>query len=121
MLSSLLKQEKKTFLTGNYYLNLPDISFYKRCDELYGINRGSYNVIDHWFFEYGMTNISYRRIYILAFLDFIKGGEGNVKSPKPIKFGKGGITKKLNEFILLYLHETETIGVNKYLIERKGR
>ncbi|GKU84744.1 hypothetical protein [Niallia sp. NCCP-28] len=119
MLSSLLKQKKKNFLAANYYLNLPDISFYKRCDELYGINRGSYNVIDHWFFEYGMTNVVYRRIYILAFLDFIK--EGNVNSPKSIKFGKGGITKKLNEFILLYLHEPETTSVNQYRIERKRR
>ena len=63
-----------------------------------------YNTIDRWFYQNGIMNIIHRRLYLLAFLEFVS--EENLKNDqhKYIKFGNGGLTKKLQEFI----KETET-------------
>ncbi|WP_462413303.1 hypothetical protein [Neobacillus sp. Marseille-QA0830] len=89
----------KTSLLDSEYLNLPDLEFYQQCHQLYHINRGVFNTIDYWFFGYGVIHIIYRRIYILAFLDFVKETYPNPTPQKFIKFGHGGLTVKLNEFI----------------------
>lgn len=97
---------KKENLLFHQELNLPDLCFYKKCNNLYGINRGVYNVIDNWFFEYGITQVAYRRIYILSFLSYLKEGDQKVSS-KYIKFGAGGLADKLSRFVAAYIEETE--------------
>lgn len=67
------EQIRKTNLLENEELNHPDLKFYHKCYQDYHINRGIFNTIDDWFFEYGVIDIVYRRFYILAFLEFVKG------------------------------------------------
>jgi hypothetical protein len=101
VLDLLQNFNKSTFLE-NEYLNLPDLSFYNKCNEQYRINRGVYNSIDNWFYEYGVINIMFRRIYILAFLEFVKKENNELNSQKFIKFGHGGLAIKLKEFTSKY-------------------
>ena len=67
------KIKKQNSLEKSKYLNLPDLQFFNWCNQQYQVNRGVYNTIDQWFFEYGIVNIHYRRIQLLAFLEFAKG------------------------------------------------
>ncbi|AKP46524.1 MULTISPECIES: hypothetical protein [Bacillus] len=93
-----VRKEKKNSLRENKYLNMPDLSFFHWCHQQYGINRGVYNTIDHWFYEHGLEEIISRRIYILAFLKFVRETENGSGQHKFIRFGNGGLTKKLIEF-----------------------
>ena len=78
-------------------LNLPDLHFFLYCQEQYKLNKGVFNTIDNWFYKNGIVNIIDRRIYLLTFLQYVK--ECNLETNKYIKFGIGGLTKKLNEFV----------------------
>ncbi|WP_445490095.1 hypothetical protein [Niallia sp. 03133] len=102
----------KSTLLENKYLNLPDLLFYNNCNRKYRINRGVFNTVDNWFYEYGVINIVYRRIYILAFFDFVKDRNIGPNSQKFIKFGQGGLTASLKEF-------TESIQRDKNLYSVK--
>jgi len=81
------------------YLNLPDLQFFIWCQEHYRVNRGVYNTIDCWFYEKGIHFIPHRRIYILAFLDFVKDSGEQDEQHKFIRFGNGGLTEKLRKFL----------------------
>ncbi|WP_232732302.1 hypothetical protein [Bacillus sp. mrc49] len=81
------------------YLNLPDRMFFHWCQQQYALNRGVYNTIDNWFHAYGIIDILYRRINLLAFLEYASDSEQTIGRAKPIKFGKGGLTKKLQDFM----------------------
>ncbi|WP_449536252.1 hypothetical protein [Ferdinandcohnia sp. Marseille-Q9671] len=81
------------------HLNLPDLQFYKWCNSQYGVNRGVFNTIDSWFFENGMINIHYRRIYLLAFLDYTLEEGMKQERDKFIRFGNGGLTRELQNFL----------------------
>jgi len=81
------------------YLNMPDLQFFIWCNQQYRVNRGIYNTIDQWFYEYGIINIYSRRIQLLAFLDSVKEDLNEPHSYKFIRFGHGGLTKRLNDFI----------------------
>jgi hypothetical protein len=94
-LTGITSKEKP--LENSDYLNLPDLQFLLWCQQKYKVNKGIYNTIDCWFYEYGIVNIHHRRIYILAFLEFVKN-EGTEHN-KYIQFGKGGLTRKLYQFI----------------------
>jgi riboflavin kinase len=94
-----IETKKENFFRTSKYLNLPDLQFYNWCNQQYRVNRGVYNTIDQWFYEYGIVNIHSRRIQILAFLDFVKD-EMLEEQPKYIRFGHGGLTKRLNEFMI---------------------
>ncbi|MFJ7679039.1 hypothetical protein ACQKL6_05920 [Peribacillus sp. NPDC097197] len=100
---------QKRNLEKSEYLNLPDIEFFLLCQQQYRVNKGVYNTIDKWFHHDGIVNIIHRRIYLLAFLDFVSEENAKDDRHKYIRFGNGGLTKKLNEF----MKETET---NKYMI-----
>jgi riboflavin kinase len=78
-------------------LHLPDLSFVRYCQEQYGINRGVYNTIDLWFYEKGFYNIVERREVTLSFLQYSHIGTGKKNR---ITFGKSGLTKLLNDFLL---------------------
>ncbi|AGK53537.1 hypothetical protein [Bacillus sp. 1NLA3E] len=97
-LVGIIRKTNKQFETSKY-LNLPDLQFFNWCNRKYGVNRGVYNTIDQWFYEYGIVEIQYRRIQILAFLEFNKDERLVEDQHKFIRFGHGGLTKRLNEFI----------------------
>lgn len=95
---------KKKSIDTSEYLNLPDLQFFLWCQQQYKVNKGIYNTIDNWFYEYGIDQIHHRRIYILAFLEFTR--EEGIDQKKYLKFGKGGLTRKLYQFT----KNTETGG-----------
>jgi riboflavin kinase len=99
-----LKEGQKRNLEKSEYLNLPDIEFFLLCEGRYRVNKGVYNTIDRWFYQNGMKNIIHRRIYLLAFLEFVSESNLKKNQHKYVRFGNGGLTNKLNEF----LKETET-------------
>ncbi|WP_423798298.1 hypothetical protein [Neobacillus sp. SAB-20_R2A] len=103
-----LSAENNNLIT-NHFLNLPDLHFFQKCNHQYRVNRGVYNMIDDWFFEYGIVQIAHRRIFILAFLDFAYQ-ENKTESTKFLRFGHGGLMKKLNDFIKN--HEKGSYGQN---------
>lgn len=78
-------------------IHLADILFSEFCQLRYNINRGIYNTIDTWFYENGEKNILARRKLILEFLRFVNGS-----GMQKVKFGKGGLSRKLQEFYLLH-------------------
>ncbi|MEH7125124.1 hypothetical protein V7127_18080 [Bacillus sp. JJ1773] len=83
----------KTFQDDKLY-HLPDIVFSKFCEQEYKVNKGVYNTIDQWFFNYGFTSIVERRETIIDFIHNIYM-TGNKEK---VKFGHGGLTKKLIEY-----------------------
>lgn len=93
------KAEKQKSLRENEYLNLPDLQFFLWCQKNYRINKGVFNTIDNWFYTNGVVSIIHRRIYILAFLEFVKRGDADFKKRKYIRFGNGGLSKKLHQFM----------------------
>ncbi|WP_338448911.1 hypothetical protein R4Z09_22230 [Niallia oryzisoli] len=82
----------------NEYLNLPDLQFFLWCQDRYRVNRGVYNTIDCWFYTNGIVSITNRRIYIIAFLDFVLDSGEQDNHYKYIRFGNGGLTVKLHQF-----------------------
>jgi riboflavin kinase len=85
-MSSQQKQIKNT-------IHLPDIEFYNWCSERFSIDRGVDNVIDHWFFENGIENITNRRTTIVQFLTYLQTKDLSPNSKMYLKFGKGGVKK----------------------------
>ncbi|MET1029939.1 hypothetical protein [Domibacillus tundrae] len=86
-------------LKDSTFLNLPNSRFYEWCYEKYGLNRGVFNTIDNWLYEYGIVNVLSRRIYLLAFLDFAEASGIRRGEQKYLKFGHGGLSEKLREFL----------------------
>ena len=56
-----------------------------------------------------MVQIIHRRIYFLSFLGFVKETEQVTENQKYIRFGNGGLTRKLRQFI-------DRIENEKYMI-----
>ena len=91
-------KKQNSFKTSKY-LNLPDLQFFIWCHQLYQVNRGVYNTIDQWFYDFGIVNIHSRRIQLLAFLEFVKGEGLEQDKQQFVRFGHGGLSKRLNEFM----------------------
>jgi riboflavin kinase len=107
-----VEAKKENFFETSKYLNLPDLQFFNWCNRQYQVNRGVYNTIDQWFYEYGIVNIHFRRIQILAFLDFVRD-DMLEKQPKFIRFGHGGLSKRLNEFMNDFGQSNNVIPLKK--------
>lgn len=90
--------QSKTF-DSSEYLNLPDLQFFHSCQHQFKINKGVYNTIDNWFFQKGIVSVLNRRIYILAFLDFVKETMQYNNQNKYLRFGNGGLTNTLQQFL----------------------
>lgn len=73
-------------------IHLPDLQFVRYCEDIFYINRGVYNIIDSWFYDQNITDISYRRKVIIAFFIYLN------KDRKKIKFGPGGVKAHLEQF-----------------------
>ncbi|WP_226280814.1 hypothetical protein [Cytobacillus oceanisediminis] len=97
-MESLFKINKHKSIICSKFLNLPDLHFFNWCNQRYGINKGVYNTIDEWFFQEGNINILARRILLLAFLEYISDKGLKHENHKFIKFGNGGLVKRLKEF-----------------------
>jgi riboflavin kinase len=91
--------KKRESLVQNRYLNLPDLQFFYWCNEQFSVNRGVYNTIDQWFYEYGMNEVILRRMYILSFLRFVREAGLKAEEQKFIRFGNGGLINQLTKFI----------------------
>jgi len=79
-------------------LHIPDFQFVTLCFERYGLNRGIYNTVDEWLYEHGIRDIIKRRQLIVEFL-VSQQRDDRTKSTY-LKFGKGGLTKQLYEFLM---------------------
>lgn len=73
--------------------HLPDLQFVQFCERKFSLNKGIYNTIDNWFYKMGITNILDRRKMILQFMVI------NCSNKTKVKFGPGGLTKKLENFL----------------------
>lgn len=78
----------------------PDLLFVNYCCNIYGINRGVYNVIDQWFFEKGIATIVERREIIITFLECLR------TDTSPVRFGHGGLKDALVNFYKNYSFQT---------------
>jgi riboflavin kinase len=97
LVGQLIKKHN-SFKTSKY-LNLPDLQFFNWCHQQYRVNRGVYNTIDQWFYDFGIVNIHSRRIQLLAFLEFAKGESLEQDKQQLVRFGHGGLSKRLREFM----------------------
>jgi riboflavin kinase len=79
--------------------DLPDHTFTNWCFISYGVNKGIYNVLDDLFYQNGIRNILDRRRTILTFLQFITNKRLEKNSKQTLKFGKGGVSQLVQEFI----------------------
>ncbi|UQZ81531.1 RNA-binding riboflavin kinase RibR [Paenibacillus konkukensis] len=82
-------------------LHLPDIQFVTYCFQTFGLNRGIYNTIDQWLYGFGYRDVLQRRKSTLSFLRLINARGGRERSGGILRFGKGGVTKQLYDFIHL--------------------
>lgn len=80
-------------------IHLPDKRFVDWCGEHYAINRGVFNVIDRWFFDYGLTNILQRRQAMVQFLQHFHTVNKVDSKKMYVQFGKGGVKKSLYYFV----------------------
>lgn len=97
----ILQPQEGKSLADFGVLHLPDIQFVTYCFESFGLNRGIYNTIDQWLYEFGFANIMQRRQIIVAFLDEMKQKDSRERSSSILRFGKGGLTKQLYDFVQL--------------------
>lgn len=93
----LVKSRKK-----KEYLHLPDLQFFKWCNQQYGVNKGVYNTIDDWLYHFGISDILSRRIQLLEFLEFAKSTGIDEGKHKFIRFGNGGLVRKLHDFTKIH-------------------
>ncbi|MED4600773.1 RNA-binding protein [Paenibacillus validus] len=84
-------------------LQIPDFQFVTYCFEQYGLNRGIYNTVDEWLYRFGIRDIVARRQTIVDFLTSLQG-EDRSKGVY-LKFGKGGLTKQLSEFVVSHIEK----------------
>ncbi|RHW31773.1 hypothetical protein D1B33_17590 [Lysinibacillus yapensis] len=73
-------------------IHLPDLRFVRYCEENFGVNRGIYNIIDAWFYDQDMVNVSNRRKVIIEFFSYLN------KEKENFKFGPGGVKAQLENF-----------------------
>jgi len=76
-------------------LQWPDLQFINWCRRHYAINRGIYNTIDAWLYEYGILELKERRKVMILFLQQAGQKDGD-------KFGKGGLARNLEQFITIF-------------------
>lgn len=81
-------------------VHLPDLSFVRKIEESFYINRGVYNTIDAWFYDYKFKDVLERRMHILKFLLYIKENLTEEQSTKRLFF-PDGLTNTLESYVEL--------------------
>ncbi|QUW22543.1 hypothetical protein JSQ81_02845 [Sporosarcina sp. Marseille-Q4063] len=79
-------------------VHLPDLSFVRKIEESYYINRGVYNTIDAWFYGSGFIDVTERRVHILKFLQYITANLTEEQSAKRLFF-PAGLTNTLESYV----------------------
>ncbi|NRG48239.1 hypothetical protein HRF87_26505 [Bacillus sp. CRN 9] len=72
------------------------------------MNQCVFNLIDHWFFDYGLENILLRRKAMVEFLTFIRS-EHRYDQKMYLQFGKGGVKKSFYYFVDKCLNKQKSI------------
>jgi len=80
-------------------IHLPDIRFSRYCLEKFRLNRGVYNTIDMWLYDYGFREVAERRKLALAFLEFHYRKEPTDEGAAFYKFGRGNLVERLTAFV----------------------
>ncbi|PIC63174.1 RNA-binding protein [Sporosarcina sp. P13] len=78
--------------------HLPDRRFFEWCARSYSINRGIFNVIDSWLFDYGMKDIVSRRKAMDHYLRYLLLHGFYNEKKLYLQFGKKGVTESLSNF-----------------------
>lgn len=92
-------QNEKEVFADCEYIQIPELHFIKLCTQKYKINKGIYYTVDNWFYHFGVRSLVGRRIYIIAYLEYLLEHGGYDLQSKYLKFGSGGLVKSLKEFI----------------------
>lgn len=103
------KEVSKGFWVDSPF-HLPDKQFFDWCAKNYSINRGVFNVVDSWFFDYGMKNIITRRQAMDQYLRYLVSNGYYCKQKLFLEFGKGGVKESLNCFAEKYLINQNSKG-----------
>lgn len=83
-----------------HLVHLPDLKFFQWCNRAYRVNKGIYNTIDQTLFQAGLQDVRLRRRAILQFLHMVQEQqEGKQGDGRYLRFGHGGLTKMLQQFI----------------------
>ncbi|PIC68983.1 hypothetical protein CSV67_16115 [Sporosarcina sp. P2] len=85
--------------------HLPDRRFFDWCAKSYFINRGIFNVIDSWLFDYGMKDIVSRRKAMDHYLRYLLLHGFYNEKKHFLQFGKNGVTESLSSFAERHLPE----------------
>ncbi|ARF17113.1 hypothetical protein [Sporosarcina ureae] len=85
--------------------HLPDRRFFDWCAKSYSINRGIFNVIDSWLFEYGMKDIISRRRAMDNYLRYLLTQGFYNEKKLFLQFGKKGVKESLSNFAERHLPE----------------
>ena len=80
-------------------VRLPDLSFVRKIEESFHINRGIYNTIDAWFYDNGFIDVLDRRMHILKFLQYITTNVDEQLTKRP--FFPDGLTTTLETYVNL--------------------
>jgi riboflavin kinase len=79
-------------------VHLPDLSFVRKIEESFYINRGVYNTIDAWFYDNEFLDVTERRTHILNFLQYISANLTEEQSTKRLSF-PDGLTNTLESYV----------------------
>ena len=90
-------------------VHLPDLSFVRKIEESFYINRGVYNTIDEWFYNNGFIDVLERRMHILKFLQYITANLTEEQLTKRLSF-PDGLTNTLESYV-----NAQEIGKKQYL------
>jgi len=82
----------------NIDVHLPDLSFVRKIEKTFHINRGIFNTIDAWFYENGFTDVIDRRVHILKFLHYITANADEQQLTKRLLF-PDGLTNTLEIYV----------------------
>jgi riboflavin kinase len=81
-------------------VHLPDLSFVRKIEKSFYINRGVYNTIDAWFYDNEFVHVTERRTHILKFLQYITANLTEEQSTKRLSF-PDGLTNTLESYVEL--------------------
>jgi riboflavin kinase len=79
-------------------IHLPDRQFFDWCTTNYLVNRGVFNVIDSWFYDYGLIDIVKRRKVMVQYLKHLRVNGFYNEKKLFLQFGKGGVKESLYSF-----------------------
>ncbi|AXI00232.1 RNA-binding protein [Sporosarcina sp. PTS2304] len=83
--------------------HLPDRRFFDWCAKSYSINKGIFNVIDSWLFDYGLKDIVSRRKAMDQYLNYLLLHGFYNEKKLYLQFGKKGVTESLSDFAAQHL------------------